>query len=95
MEKFDTLSEKDLFALRKSKLSIEIESAKRILQQGIEPLGIADKFIHNTFKLMENSISERNPEMHIQDVRKIIKKNLHLAEKIKSLKKRGEYSGGN
>jgi len=87
-EKF--LTRKELYYIRKEKLKKEIESAKRVLERGIEPLKVADQFIHNTFKLIEDGIISRNPEISPKEVSKIVKKNLALIEKIKSLRKISE-----
>ncbi len=84
------LSREELLFIRKEKVKLEIESAKRILECGIEPLKIADQFIHNSFKLMEDGIIKRNPEANTEEIKNIIKKNLALKEKIKSFKKKRE-----
>jgi hypothetical protein len=59
------LTRKELYYIRKEKLKREIESAKRVLERGIEPLKIADQFIHNTFKLIEDEIIRRNPGLDL------------------------------
>ena len=83
------ITKEELFALRKEKLRKEIESAQRLLKKGIEPLKIADQFIHDMFKLMEDGISRRNPHLNKNEVRQKIRDNLKLAENIKSHRKRG------
>ena len=84
------LSREELLLIRKEKVKLEIASAKRILESGVEPLKVADQFIHNSFKLMEDGIIKRNPKANSEKIKKIVKANLALMEKIKSFKKKGE-----
>ena len=86
------LSREELLFIRKEKLKREIESAKRILESGIEPLKIADQFIHDTFKLIEEGIKRRNPDVNSEGVKKKVKDNLALIDKIKSYKKISEFN---
>ena len=74
--------------LPKDKLLREIEAAKRLIESGIEPLKVADEFIHDTFKLMEDGIIRRYPELNPKEVKIKVRENLVLIEKIKSLRKR-------
>ncbi len=93
MKEYDTLSKNALFIFRKNKLLIEIQSAKRILMQDIEPLEIGDKFIHDLFKLMEDNICKENPELNKHEIQKLIKKNLKISEKVRSHKKKDNEIG--
>ena len=60
-------SRDELDQIRKKKLKMAIISAKRILQKG-KVLEIADKFIHETIKLMENGIIKRNPNLTQKEI---------------------------
>ncbi|MHA1269324.1 MAG: hypothetical protein ACTSPY_06005 [Candidatus Helarchaeota archaeon] len=81
-------SRNELFLIRKEKLRSAIISAKRILKDS-EPLEIADKFFHNTIKLMENIYRVKYPNMNQEEIQQIIKNNLQLSYRIKHLRKRG------
>ncbi|MHA1266638.1 MAG: hypothetical protein ACTSRS_15490 [Candidatus Helarchaeota archaeon] len=39
----------------------EINAARRLLNSNVEPLEIADKFIHEMFELMKDGINKRYP----------------------------------
>ena len=88
-ENLKYLSRKELYSIRKEKLRKEIESAKNLSVKGIDPLKVADEFIHNIFKLMEDGISRRNPELNTKEIHQKIRESLAIKEKIKSLRKRG------
>ncbi|MBY8981496.1 MAG: hypothetical protein KGD57_00985 [Candidatus Lokiarchaeota archaeon] len=83
----NNISKHNLFLIRKEKLKKEILSAKRILQDKREPLDVADDFISNTFKLIEESTKKRNPNLSDQEIFLKIKSNISLFTKIKSEKK--------
>ena len=87
-KKLKYLSRQELYSIRKDKLLREIEAAKRLIESGIEPLKVADEFIHDTFKLMEYGIIRRYPELNPKEVKKKVRENLVLIEKIKSLRKK-------
>ncbi|MFX0072758.1 MAG: hypothetical protein ACFFAO_16870 [Candidatus Hermodarchaeota archaeon] len=82
------MSREELLRIRKEKLRKEIESAKRILKSGIEPLRIADQFIDDTFKLIENGIISRNPNADLEEIQNLVRQNLVLKDKIKLLRKK-------
>ncbi len=90
VKKLKYLSRKELYSIRKDKLLREIESAKRLIESGIEPLKVADKFIHNTFKLIEDGIIIRNPGLSPEEVQKKVRENLELIDKIKFHRKRSD-----
>ena len=50
------ISKKDLYILRKQKVQKEIEAARRLINNKIDILEIADKFIHNTFEIVKEGI---------------------------------------
>ena len=88
-ENLKYFTRKELYSIRREKLRKEIESAKNLSDKGIEPLKVADEFIHNIFKLLEDGISRRNPELNTREVHQKIRERLAIIEKIKSFRKRG------
>ena len=87
-KELETLSRDSLYLIRKEKLLKEIESARRLLKQGVEPLKVADKFIRDTFRIVEQGIIEKNPELTKKDIKQKVLENLAYANKIKSHRKR-------
>ncbi len=87
-KKSSSVSQDILFKIRKEKIHIEIESAKKIINSGVEPLTIADNFLHSVFLLLKNGILERDPNIDIEAVNKMIRKNMLLTMHIKSLQKK-------
>jgi hypothetical protein len=81
------ISKDDLFLIRKEKIQNEINSAKRILKRDVEPLKIADKFIHDTFELLKDGISERNPNLSETQIREKILELISFNKTIKLRKK--------
>ncbi len=81
-------SRNELDSIRKKKLKIEILSAKRLLKN-TELLKIADQFIHNSFKIMENGFIKRNPTLNQDEIKKKIRESLLFSQKIEKLRKRG------
>ncbi|NVM36242.1 MAG: hypothetical protein HWN81_11660 [Candidatus Lokiarchaeota archaeon] len=86
------LSQENLLLIRKEKLRKNIESASRLLNTKKEPLEIADLFIHNTFKLVEDGILNRFPHMNAEEVKEKVKESLVLSAKLKKVKKRSVFS---
>jgi hypothetical protein len=82
------ISRKKLYKIRKKKIQDEITAAKRILKRDIEPLEIADKFLHESFKLMKEGLSNQYPELSEQELNQKIRQILSLEEKIKKHKNR-------
>lgn len=78
----------ELYLIRKQKLKNEILSGKKLLKN-IEPLKIADEFIHNIFKLMENGFFKRNSNLNQEEIQKMIRNSLLISKKIEGLRKRG------
>jgi hypothetical protein len=83
------LSRDSLYLIRKEKLLKEIESARRLLEQGIEPLKVADQFIHDTFRIVEQGIKEKYPKWTKNEIKQKVLEIIANANKIKSLRKRG------
>ncbi len=82
------ISRDSLYLIRKEKLLKEIESARRLLEQGIEPLKVADQFIRDTFRIVEQGIIEKNPELTKKEIKQIVLENMAYMNKIKSHRKR-------
>lgn len=83
----------NLFIIRKRKIQDEIQAAIRILKKEVEPLEIADKFIHDTFELMKEGISHKFPELSEKELLQKVRDTLSLTRKIKTLRKRGKSLG--
>jgi hypothetical protein len=88
-EELEMLSRDSLALIRKEKLLKEIESARKLLEQGIEPLKVADQFFHDTFKIIEQGIIDKNPEFTKEEIKQKVLENINFANKIKSRRKRG------
>lgn len=85
------ITRNELYSIRKEKLQREIYAAKRLLQKKIEPIEIADTFIHNMIKIMEDGISSRNPNnMTREDKYQKIIESFNIAEKLKKQRTRGK-----
>ena len=92
-EDTEVISRSNLYILRKKKIKDEIEAAIRLLNKKIEPLEVADKFLHNMFELMKDGISNRYQELSEEDVNQKIRDTLSLTRKIKAHRKRGRNLG--
>jgi len=84
------LTRKEIYSIRKEKLRIEIEAAKRLIQKKIEPIEIFDSFFHNTIKIVEDGILSRNPDLTQEEVFQKIVENFNIAEKIKKQRTRAK-----
>jgi len=89
----DIFSRKYLFLLRKQKIQKEIEAARRLIKNNADILEIADKFIHNTFELMKDGISNRNPDLTEVEIHQQIKDNILFKEKLKTIRKKYIHNG--
>ena len=87
------IKSRDLAIIRMKKLQDEIQAAIRIHQQKLEPLEIADKFIHNMFELMKDGVSVNFPELSEAEIIQKVRDTLSLNSKIKSLRLRGKNLG--
>ncbi|MHA1378464.1 MAG: hypothetical protein ACTSRG_08790 [Candidatus Helarchaeota archaeon] len=81
-------TKEELDLIRKKKLKMEILSAKKLLKHK-KPLEIADGFIHEIIKLMENSLIKENPTLDQEEFRKRMIDRLSISKKVKELRKRG------
>jgi len=82
-------SRKELGLIRKEKLRKEIASAKRLLNENIEPLQIADEFLHGVIILMQDEIYRTNPNLNQKEILQKLRDNAAFLEKLKKLRKRG------
>ena len=89
-KKLNYMTRNELYSIRKEKLRIEIEAAKRLLQKKIEPIEIADNFFHNMIKIIEDGILSRNPYLTREDLFQKIVENFNIAENIKKQRTRGK-----
>ena len=92
-EDAEVLSKSKLYLLRKKKIKNEIEAAKRLLNKNVEPLKVADKFMHNIFELIKDGVSNRYPSLSEEEVSQKIRDTLALTRKIKANRKRGRNIG--
>lgn len=89
----ELISRNHLFLLRKQKVQKEIEAARRLIEKNVDILEIADKFIHSTFELMRDGISNRNVDLTEEEIQQQIRNNISFKEKIKAIKKRHNHLG--
>ncbi|MBD3341486.1 MAG: hypothetical protein GF353_20450 [Candidatus Lokiarchaeota archaeon] len=89
----ELLTRENLSIIRNKKLKDEIQAAIRLLKKKVEPLEIADKFIHNTFELMKDGILCNFPKLTKAEVLQRFKDKLYLTKKVKSLRKRVKNFG--
>ena len=89
----EIFSKKQLFLLRKQKVQKEIEAARRLIEKNVDILEIADKFIHSTFELMRDGISNRNVDLTEEEIHQRIRNNISFKEKLKAIKKRYNHLG--
>ena len=82
-----------LYFLRIQKIQKEIETAKRLIKKNVDILEIADRFIHNSFKLVKDGISLRNKDLTEEEINSIIRKNISFTMKLKSNRKRYKIFG--
>ncbi|MFO7797737.1 MAG: hypothetical protein ACQERB_13570 [Promethearchaeati archaeon] len=88
-----SVSKNNLYKLRKKKIEDQILSAKRILEQKIEPIEVAGRFLHESFNLMKKGISNRYPDLSEEEINQKIQKTLLLSEKLKKTRTRGKNYG--
>lgn len=84
------IARNELYLIRKEKLRKEIDAAKRLLEKKVEPIEIADNFIHNMIKIIEDGISSRHPDLKPEEIYQKTVENFIIAEKIKKQKTRGK-----
>lgn len=86
-ENKEEISSEELYLIRTQKIQKEINSAKRILKRDVDPLEIADRFIHDIFELLKDGIAKRNPNISENQIQKKILDLISLNKRIKSRKK--------
>jgi hypothetical protein len=86
-----SLSREALLEIRKAKIRKEIESARRLLASGNEPLQVADGFIHETFRIMEDGFRKRNPSLGQKGLNQKVDAVLDFRVKLKSRRKRSGF----
>jgi len=79
----EIISKKELYKRRKKKIQDEITAATRLLKQDVEPLEIADKFLHEIFKIIKEGLSNQYPELSEEELSLKIREILSFREKIK------------
>jgi len=89
----EILTRDNRYQLKKQKVQKEIEAAQRLIKSKVEVLEIADKFIHNTFKIMKEGMSNRNNKLTEEEIQNKIRNILSFKEKFKSMKQRYNKPG--
>ncbi len=92
-EETELISRSHLHILRKKKIHEEIKASLRLLEKKIEPLEVADEYLHNIFKLMKDGISRRYPELNEKELQQKIRDTLSLTRRIKAGRKKGRNIG--
>jgi len=88
----EIMSREALFEKRKGKIKAQIAAATKILKQDVEPLEVADRFIHELFQLMKEGVSQRHPNFSEEQINQRIRNLLSLSKKIIIGRKRGKNS---
>jgi hypothetical protein len=78
------MSREELFKARKDKIEKQIAAAVRILEKGVEPLEIADSFIHESYQILKEGVSQRYPNLSEEDTHQKIREILSLTDKLKT-----------
>ena len=89
----DIISKEELYKIRKKKILDEIQAAKRILDKNVEPIEVADKFMHNSFKLLRDGILNRDSELTEEEIKKKVIEIFDFRRRLKTFKKQGEHTG--
>jgi hypothetical protein len=93
LEDSEGINKKELYKLRKKKIKDEIIAARKILEQDVEPIEVADVFIATSIKLMQEGLSQRFPNLSREQLSERARKNLSIYQKIQSLRERRGYNG--
>ncbi len=88
----EIMSREALFEKRKDKIKTQIAAAIKILKQDVEPLEVADRFIHESFQLMKEGVSQRHSNFSEEQVNQRVWNLLSLSKKIKISRKRRKNS---
>jgi hypothetical protein len=78
------MSREELSKARKDKIEKQIAAAVRILEKGVEPLEIADTFIHESFQILKEGVSQRYPNLSDEETHQKIRELLSLSDKFKT-----------
>ncbi|MBD3198139.1 MAG: hypothetical protein GF317_24025 [Candidatus Lokiarchaeota archaeon] len=89
----DLFSEEKLYKIRKNKIKNQINAAIRLLNQNIEPLEVADRFIHQSYELVKEGILHRFPHYSEEQIKEKIRDISLYSEKIKSNRKKRDGIG--
>lgn len=90
--KLSYIPQNELYLIRKEKLRQEITAAKRLLERQVEPIEIADNFIHNLIKIMEEGILSKNPNLTQIELHQKVVENFNNLERIKKQRIRGKIN---
>lgn len=83
----DYFSEGEIEQFRKRKVKIEINAAKRLIENGIDPLEITNNLIHEAFEIMRNGIRSKNPELSQSQTEEEV---MYLVKLAESINKKGK-----
>lgn len=89
----EIFSKDNLFVLKKQKIQKEIEAARKLIEKNVDILEIADKFIHNIFKLMSDGILNKNGNLTEEEIQQQIRNVISFKEKIKAIRKGDNHHG--
>ena len=89
----EIFSKDNLFMLRKQKILKEIEAARKLIEQNVDILEIADEFIHSIFKLMSDGIKNKNANLTEEEIQQQIRTNISFKDKITAIRKRDNNHG--
>ena len=83
-----TYTRNELFEIRREKLRLELAAARRLLKSKVEPLLVADKFIHDVYVLLKDGLRSRYPDLDEEAINQKIRTQLELYYKLKQKKRR-------
>ncbi|TFF86066.1 MAG: hypothetical protein EU551_02700 [Promethearchaeota archaeon] len=83
----------ELFEIRREKLRLELAAARRLLKSNVEPLLIADKFIHDAYVLLKDGLRRRYPDLDEEAINQKIRNQSELYYKLKQKKNRENING--
>jgi hypothetical protein len=92
-EESQNISRKKLYKMRRDKIQTQIEAAVRLLGENVEPLEVADSFIHQSFQIMKEGVSQRNPALSEGEINQKVRRMLSMSDKLKESRKRRETHG--
>ena len=86
----ECFSKEDLIKIRIEKLKREINSARRLIKSQVEPLEIANNFLHDIYEFVELGVLRRNPDVPKDKLAEIIRENIIFNKNLKNSRKRRE-----